>query len=46
MNTFFKAILLIILWWTGILGQILIVMGGILIWAGSVLTPSIFWGVF
>jgi hypothetical protein len=46
MNTFFKAILLIILWCTGILGQILIVMGGILIWAGSVLTPGVFGGVF
>ena len=46
MSTLLKAILLLILWYTGILGQLLIIAGGILIWAGSILTPNIFMGVF
>ena len=46
MNTLFKVIILLVLWWTGLLGQVLIVLGGILLWAGAVLTPGIFWGVY
>jgi len=46
MSTLLKAILLLILWYTGILSQLLIIAGGILIWAGSILTPNIFMGVF
>jgi hypothetical protein len=46
MNTLIKAILLLILWYTGILGQLLVIAGGILIWAGALLTPNVFIGVF
>ena len=43
MNSLFKAIILLILWYTGLLGQILIVLGGILVWAGAILTPNAFY---
>jgi hypothetical protein len=45
MSTLFKCLVLLVLWQTGILGQILIVVGGIIIWVGAVLQPNYF-GVF
>jgi hypothetical protein len=37
-----KLLVLLILWYTGLLSQLLIIAGGLLIWAGAVLQPGAF----
>jgi hypothetical protein len=46
MGTLLKLLVVLVLWYTGILSQLLIIAGGILIWAGSILAPNIFIGGF
>ena len=39
MSTLLKLLVLLILWQTGLLSSMLIVLGGMLMWAGAVLQP-------
>ena len=45
MSMLIKLLVLLILWYTGLLSQLLIIAGGLLIWTGHVLSP-IYFGVF
>ena len=39
MNTLIKLIVILVLWQTGLLSDLLIIVGGFLMWAGAVLQP-------
>jgi hypothetical protein len=39
MNTLIKLIVILVLWQTGLLSDLLIIAGGLLMWAGAVLQP-------
>ena len=41
MRTLLWLIVVLVLWQTGLLSTVLLLIGGVIMWAGAVLTPSL-----
>ena len=46
MSTFFKLIIVLVLWQAGVLSAALFMIGGVIMWLGAMLQPNLFFGVF